>query len=171
VTVKGRSNQRPTETAVVTPDGRIEIYGKETGDLVGRISAPWAYDANGVAVPTSYSIDGSAPVQTIEHSVTSAYPVVAAPCWSCIAAQAIGIVVTVTALAGACAVVCTIAGAFAVAWGFGRWVQGNYRSCEKVSTRNQAKAARAKPNLYKYPSPWRRNYYGCRGWRVAPNIY
>ncbi|MFD7929602.1 hypothetical protein [Streptomyces sp. NPDC059742] len=45
----------------------------------GHIDAPWAKDANGKAVPTSYSLDGNTLVQTIETGTNTAYPVVADP--------------------------------------------------------------------------------------------
>lgn len=45
----------------------------------GHIDAPWAKDANGDSVPTSYSLDGSTLVQTIETGPDTAYPVVADP--------------------------------------------------------------------------------------------
>ncbi|MFD0271355.1 hypothetical protein ACFVGY_33010 [Streptomyces sp. NPDC127106] len=45
----------------------------------GHIDAPWAKDANGNAVPTSYSLDGNTLVQTIETGPDTAYPVVADP--------------------------------------------------------------------------------------------
>lgn len=45
----------------------------------GHIDAPWAKDANGKAVPTSYSLDGNTLVQTIQTGPNTAYPVVADP--------------------------------------------------------------------------------------------
>ncbi|MCX5151822.1 hypothetical protein OHB36_34600 [Streptomyces sp. NBC_00320] len=45
----------------------------------GHIDAPWAKDANGKAVPTSYSLDGNTLVQAIETGPDTAYPVVADP--------------------------------------------------------------------------------------------
>ncbi|MGW2275876.1 hypothetical protein [Streptomyces yangpuensis] len=45
----------------------------------GHIDAPWAKDANGKAVPTSYSLDGNTLVQKIETSFDTAFPVVADP--------------------------------------------------------------------------------------------
>ncbi|MFD0417499.1 hypothetical protein [Streptomyces sp. NPDC127108] len=46
---------------------------------VGTIDAPWAKDANGDAVPTSYKLDGKDLVQTIETNDKTAFPVVADP--------------------------------------------------------------------------------------------
>ncbi|MCX5174335.1 hypothetical protein [Streptomyces virginiae] len=45
----------------------------------GHIDAPWAKDATGKPVPTSYSLDGNTLVQTIKTGPDTAYPVVADP--------------------------------------------------------------------------------------------
>lgn len=58
-------------------NGGIEALNDD-GDVVGVITAPWAVDADGEAVRTSYKLSGSAIVQTIQHS-GAAYPVVADP--------------------------------------------------------------------------------------------
>lgn len=59
------------------PSGEIAIA---RGDqLVGTVSPPWAVDANGKSVPTSYSVTGHGSlVQTVAHG-GAAYPVVADP--------------------------------------------------------------------------------------------
>ncbi|MEG3632075.1 hypothetical protein [Streptomyces poriticola] len=46
---------------------------------VATIDAPWAKDANGEAVPTSYKLDGKDLVQTVETNEKTAFPVVADP--------------------------------------------------------------------------------------------
>jgi hypothetical protein len=46
---------------------------------LGWINAPWAMDANGNAVPTSYSVSGKVLTQTIQPNASTAYPVVADP--------------------------------------------------------------------------------------------
>lgn len=46
---------------------------------IGTIAAPWAFDANGEAVPTSYSIDGMTLIQHIDTNETVAFPVTADP--------------------------------------------------------------------------------------------
>jgi hypothetical protein len=46
---------------------------------VGGISAPWAVDANGVGLPTSYSLEGSTLTQHVDLSAATAFPVVADP--------------------------------------------------------------------------------------------
>lgn len=67
------------------PEGRTEplkgVYILNSdNDLVGGISAPWAVDARGVAVPTRYTIEGNVVVQHVEHRGSGVtYPVVADP--------------------------------------------------------------------------------------------
>jgi hypothetical protein len=51
----------------------------EQGDeVIGYVEAPWAVDAAGKNVPTSYAVDGNTLVQTVSHQ-GAAYPVVADP--------------------------------------------------------------------------------------------
>jgi hypothetical protein len=50
------------------------------GSPLGVFSAPWAYDAAGKPVPTSYRIEGTTLIQTVDHR-GAAYPVVADPSW------------------------------------------------------------------------------------------
>lgn len=64
-------------TGHVQADGSVTIKDV-SGNTTGIIAAPWAYDANGMAVPTYYNIDGSTLIQTVEHH-GAAYPVVADP--------------------------------------------------------------------------------------------
>ncbi|MER5417463.1 hypothetical protein [Streptomyces virginiae] len=45
----------------------------------GHIDAPWAKDANGKAIPTSYSLDGNTLVQAISTGPDTVFPVVADP--------------------------------------------------------------------------------------------
>lgn len=47
--------------------------------VIADINAPWAVDANGVNIPTSYSFDGKTLTQTIDLSAVTAFPVVADP--------------------------------------------------------------------------------------------
>ena len=62
---------------VPSPDGGVSVIAAD-GAPVGHIAAPWAYDANGTAVPTSYRVEGTTLIQTVAH-VGTAYPVVADP--------------------------------------------------------------------------------------------
>ena len=60
-----------TGAAVVNADGSLAVV----------VSEAWAKDANGMDVPTSYTVDGSTLTQTVEHTTMKnvAYPVVADP--------------------------------------------------------------------------------------------
>jgi len=62
-----------------TGDGGAELVGSD-GALVSAVAPPWAVDATGVSVPTSYRIEGSTLVQVVDHH-NAAYPVVADPNW------------------------------------------------------------------------------------------
>lgn len=59
-------------------DGSITIVDG-TGDSVGQIARPWATDANGNSVPTTYTLDGNKLTQTVELTAAAAFPVVADP--------------------------------------------------------------------------------------------
>ncbi|MFF0302820.1 hypothetical protein ACFYTV_19180 [Streptomyces sp. NPDC004562] len=72
----------PSETALL-PDGRggyliTRSEGHGT-TVLGSIDAPWAKDANGEAVPTTYRVEGGALVQKVETTTDTAFPVVADP--------------------------------------------------------------------------------------------
>ena len=58
-------------------EGGIEVLNARQ-EVVGVIAAPWAVDANGVAVQTEYKLRGGVLVQTVNH-IGAAYPVVADP--------------------------------------------------------------------------------------------
>lgn len=62
----------------VQNDGSV-IITDATGHQQGLITAPWAYDQNGLSVPTHYTIEGTTLVQSIDHSQATAYPVIADP--------------------------------------------------------------------------------------------
>lgn len=49
---------------------------------MGSIKAPWAKDANGKDVPTSYRLAGSTLIQQIDTAKDTAFPVVADPKWT-----------------------------------------------------------------------------------------
>lgn len=56
------------------------FFLNEANELVGGISAPWAVDAEGNAVPTSYTINGNTVIQHVAHKAANvSYPVVADP--------------------------------------------------------------------------------------------
>ncbi|WP_309615258.1 DUF2599 domain-containing protein [Salinibacterium sp.] len=50
------------------------------GEYLGGVAAPWAYDANGIAVDTWYEVEGSTLVQVVAHDAGPyTYPIVADP--------------------------------------------------------------------------------------------
>lgn len=67
--------------ASLQPDGEGSVYiQSRDGSYLGGFAKPWATDAAGVSLPTSYEIEGSALVQTVDHSGADVqYPVVADP--------------------------------------------------------------------------------------------
>ncbi|WP_159425274.1 hypothetical protein [Streptomyces sp. TLI_053] len=60
-------------------DGSVDVV--RDGQSLGRFEAPWAKDANGGAVATSYRIEGDSLVQHVEVTAGTAFPVVADPTW------------------------------------------------------------------------------------------
>lgn len=62
-------------------DGSVEIVKKSKlgTAILGNVEAPWAKDAKGNSVETSYRIDGNSLVQTVDTNADTAYPVVADP--------------------------------------------------------------------------------------------
>lgn len=67
-------------TASLAPDGSILIE-KDNGAFVAGVATPWARDADGSEVPTSFELDGDSLVQHVDLSSVpdDAYPVVADP--------------------------------------------------------------------------------------------
>lgn len=63
---------------LVSP-GAVQQDGVQVDRVIAEINAPWAVDANGVAVPTSYTFDGETLTQNIDFSAVTAFPVVADP--------------------------------------------------------------------------------------------
>ena len=70
-------------TPVLAPDGSVDLYREVpavgAAVLVGTVEAPWAVDAGGLPVATSYSVDGHSLVQHVAHDSSSAYPITADP--------------------------------------------------------------------------------------------
>ena len=63
-------------------DGGYSIQSTPSNGVTiqyGKIGAPWAKDANGNPVPTSYSIQGNTLIQTVNFTNSTAFPVVADP--------------------------------------------------------------------------------------------
>ncbi len=68
-----------TPVNIKLQDG-VAIILDANGDFVGGVTAPWAFDARGVAVPTRFEADGSTLVQVVEHSADEyTYPITADP--------------------------------------------------------------------------------------------
>ena len=65
--------------AALEPGGSVTFTDSD-GNAAGGIAAPWAFDADGTEVPTSYSLDGDTLVQTVQHQ-GAVYPVLADPSW------------------------------------------------------------------------------------------
>ncbi|MFE0461409.1 hypothetical protein ACFW1A_19390 [Kitasatospora sp. NPDC058965] len=63
---------------VPDPLGGVLLVDRATGRADGRISAPWAYDADGRALPTSFTVDGDTVTQHVDTR-GAAFPVVADP--------------------------------------------------------------------------------------------
>jgi hypothetical protein len=63
-------------------NGSIDLENAQTGDVLGGFATPWAKDASGTAIPTSYRIDGNTLIQTVEFDADAAFPVVADPWWN-----------------------------------------------------------------------------------------
>ncbi|MET9890237.1 hypothetical protein ABZZ47_08445 [Streptomyces sp. NPDC006465] len=65
---------------VFDADGGLSV-ADGAGHTVGSFAAPWAVDANGAPVKTSYRLEGGDLVQTVEVDESTAFPVVADPSW------------------------------------------------------------------------------------------
>lgn len=64
---------------VLNANGTVDLYAESDGISVsvGHLDKPWARDARGRAVATSYRVEGDSVIQTVGRA--SAYPVVADP--------------------------------------------------------------------------------------------
>ncbi len=71
----------PGEFLASNPDGSVSVMKSFSGGSisVGTFEAPWATDATGALIPTSYSVQGSTLVQTVQTTPSTVYPVVADP--------------------------------------------------------------------------------------------
>ncbi|MEI5098771.1 hypothetical protein RB200_09015 [Streptomyces sp. PmtG] len=67
--------------SLVIIDGTTETRADGEGDIIGAFEAPWAKDAKGKEIPTTYEVDGTELVQKIQTDASTAYPVVADPKW------------------------------------------------------------------------------------------
>lgn len=80
----------PAQALDVTEDGIPFVYEKDGDEyvIVTVLSAPWAKDADGRDLATSYSVEGDAVVQSVDV-VDAAFPVVADPAWTVGGARAV----------------------------------------------------------------------------------
>ncbi|MEN9752288.1 MAG: hypothetical protein RLZZ600_1335 [Actinomycetota bacterium] len=62
-------------------DGRVNILGID-GYYFGTLTKPWATDANGNSLPTSFDVVKSQLIQKVTTSGDTAYPVIADPSWT-----------------------------------------------------------------------------------------
>ena len=60
-----------------TTGGVVALNAEGGADFF--VAPPWATDADGTAIPTTYSVSGNALIQHIETDASTAYPVVADP--------------------------------------------------------------------------------------------
>ncbi|MEU8585085.1 hypothetical protein [Streptomyces abikoensis] len=60
--------------------GAVAAIAKN-GTFLGGFATPWAKDATGNPVPTSYRIDGNTLIQSVQTTDSTAFPVVADPKW------------------------------------------------------------------------------------------
>ncbi|WP_162688772.1 hypothetical protein [Streptomyces sp. ICC4] len=69
----------PTGAGLVkTSTGMVAAVGPD-GQVLGAFATPWAKDANGKSVPTSYQVEGNTLVQSVQTTGATAFPVVADP--------------------------------------------------------------------------------------------
>ncbi|MYR84419.1 DNRLRE domain-containing protein, partial [Streptomyces sp. SID685] len=75
--------------AVTHDDGSVSLYAEgdenaekaPSSDAAAFFDAPWAKDAHGHDVPTSYKVVGNTLVQHVEFGADSAFPIVIDPSW------------------------------------------------------------------------------------------
>ncbi|RRQ81953.1 hypothetical protein CQW39_01320 [Streptomyces griseofuscus] len=75
--------------AVTHDDGSVSLYAEgdenaekaPSSDAAAFFDAPWAKDAHGNDVPTSYKVVGNTLVQHVEFGADSAFPIVIDPSW------------------------------------------------------------------------------------------
>lgn len=69
----------PAGSRIEQTEGGALIVWSEADTPLGIVAEPWAVDAAGNNVATHYSVDGTALIQTVDHSEGTLYPVVADP--------------------------------------------------------------------------------------------
>ncbi|MFJ2863994.1 hypothetical protein [Kitasatospora sp. NPDC087314] len=75
----------PDNTRLVPADGGYDIVQNGASGAafsLGHIDAPWAKDATGKSLHTSYRLEGNTLIQSIDTDKNTAFPVVADPKWT-----------------------------------------------------------------------------------------
>jgi hypothetical protein len=75
--------------AKMLDDGSVRFYDA-AGAVAGGVAVPWALDAEGTEIATSYSLEGTTLVQTVGHA-GAVYPVVADPFWFAVAVVVVNV--------------------------------------------------------------------------------
>lgn len=83
-------------SAAIQSDGSVSIKDS-TGLFLGGYSAPWAIDADGTTIPSTFTVEGNTLIQQVEFTTTTSFPVTADPSsvwgWAvCVATVGINIV-------------------------------------------------------------------------------
>ncbi|MFK8844726.1 hypothetical protein [Streptomyces sp. Ac-502] len=88
----------PTGAHLVKLDNGAVAAIAKNGTFLGGFTTPWAKDANGKPVPTSYRVDGNTLIQSVQTTNSTTFPVVADPKWLDEAAKGV-----TTGMIGGCA--------------------------------------------------------------------
>ncbi|MCE4941899.1 hypothetical protein ACJ6WD_15570 [Streptomyces sp. VTCC 41912] len=88
----------PAGARLVKLDNGAVAAIDKNGTFLGGFATPWAKDAHGNPVPTSYRVDGNTLVQAVQIAGSTAFPVVADPKWLDDAAKG-----TAAGMVGGCA--------------------------------------------------------------------
>ncbi|WP_371656744.1 MULTISPECIES: hypothetical protein [unclassified Streptomyces] len=72
----------PEGARLVKFDSEAVAAIAEDGSVLGGFDVPWAKDASGASVPTSYRVEGSTLIQTIRTAPDTTFPVTADPWWN-----------------------------------------------------------------------------------------
>ncbi|MEA5358739.1 hypothetical protein VA596_04265 [Amycolatopsis sp., V23-08] len=110
-------------------DGGTAMVVDGSEGLVLAVQAPWAKDANGVAVPTQFSVspDGQQLIQTVSHrSANVTYPVTADPSFWRGLGNYLGCIIGVGVPIGAAFVIAALPQSwpFVISWAYQQSAQG-----------------------------------------------
>jgi hypothetical protein len=105
-------------TLRLEPEGSVSIIDA-ANNVSSGLAPPWAKDANGIALPTWYEVDGNIVTQHIDTSDVSAWPVQADPFWRVFSSYMKCILGIGVPLGVAWAIVASLGTAGALAWAKG----------------------------------------------------